>query len=95
MAVKSGQREVAVGAQQSPQQMMTRYMKQAARREHGKGNNWEPGRNVGRDRKGQKDMNNWGEEEKRETTDSTGSWVHALLPISTYGSPQGPSWSLL
>ena len=87
--MKSGQREVAVGAQQSPRQMMTRYMKQAAGREHGKGNNWEPGRIVGRDRKGQKDMNNWGEEEKRETTDSTGSWVHTLLPISLWLS-SGP-----
>lgn len=69
--------------------MMTRHMEQAARgEEHGKGNNREPGRDVSRDRKGQKDMNNWGEEEKRETTGSTGSWVHTLLPISTYGSPQ-------
>ena len=40
-------------------------------------------------------MNNWEEEEKRETTDSIGSWVHAFLPTATYGSPQGPFHSLL
>lgn len=38
-----------------------------------KGSDWESGKNMGQDRKGQKDTNNWGKEEKKiETTDSIG-----------------------
>lgn len=57
-----------------------------------KGSDWEPGREMGHDRKGQKDTNNWEEEEKRktETTGSRGSRIHSFLPISTCSPPQGP-----
>lgn len=51
----------------------------------------ESDRNMGQDRKGQKDSNNWGEEdEKIKTTNSIiGSRVHSFLPISPGPSP-GP-----
>lgn len=57
-----------------------------------KGSDREPGRDMGHDRKGQKDANNWEEKEKRktETTGSKGSRIHSFLPISTCGPPQGP-----
>lgn len=44
---------------------------------------------MGHDRKGQKDTNNWGQEERRktETTDSIENRVHS---ISTCSPPQGP-----
>lgn len=56
-----------------------------------KGSDWESGKNMGQDRKGQKDTNNWGKEEKKiETTDSIGSRVHSFFPISTCDPSQAP-----
>lgn len=65
--------------------MMTRYMGRRHGGNMGKGNNHETGRDVGRDRERTEDMNGGGRK-RRERAAGTGSWVHTLLPISTYGS---------